>query len=183
MKKTLLCVLLCTPSLAHLPLLAEPIPLFGQVVELEISQRIPECPKTWDQLRNQTLAYLNAQPQTATSPAEAQKLLQALNKELAKKNNDNLVFLTAQTQASVWETASVFQLGQGSDIDPQLQQNIDINSGLYQIETALEEALHPSCPVKTPSNKPAQPSPKGSSKPSPKKEKPSQPTSFEWSTQ
>jgi hypothetical protein len=171
MKKTLLLALALTTTLTQAPLFAEPIALFGQVLELDIPQRIPECPKTWNQLRAPTLAYLAAQPQTATSPTEAQKLLQNLNKELAKKNNEELVFLATQTKSSVWETASVFQLGQGREIDPELQQNVDINNGLYQIETALEATLQPHPH-----------SLQGTETPPVPQKKPTPPTSLEWST-
>jgi len=162
---------------------SEQLSLFGQDFQVVIPQKIPECPKTWNQLREITLKFLSEQTYQAKTKKEAQDRLSALSREVAQKNTQELVFLASQTQSSIWEVSSIFQLGEGEKIDPDLQKSIDINNGLYQIETALKEATSSNPTPQTSNTPPATTPPQEPQTPqnSPSIQKKGS-TSFDWST-
>jgi hypothetical protein len=117
---------------------SERINLFGVPTDLMIQQQIYETVRTWSQVREITLKYLDAQPQDKPSLREAEKRLQDIRGKLAQKYNKGVRDLAAKRGESIWDTAAIFQGAEGSAIAPETQDTSDILNGLYQIQTALE---------------------------------------------
>jgi hypothetical protein len=117
---------------------SERINLFGVPTDLMIQQQIYETVRTWSQVREITLEYLDAQPQDKPSLREAEKRLEDIQGKLARKYRTEVEALAAKRGESIWDTAAIFQGAEGSAIAPKTQDTSDILNGLYQIQTALE---------------------------------------------
>jgi hypothetical protein len=115
----------------------ERINLFGVPTELVIQKQIPECARTWSQVRDITLARLNAQPQDKPSLREARKRINDIQIAIVRKNEKDWEALAAKTGQSLEEVGFLFRGAVGSKKYPDLQDDSDVVDGLYQIESAL----------------------------------------------
>jgi hypothetical protein len=115
----------------------ERINLFGVPTELVIQKQIPEYAKTWPQVRDITLARLNAQPQDKPTLRTALKRINDIQIAIVRKNEKAWENLAEKTGQSLEEVAFIFQSGEGSEKYPDLQNDTDVVNGLYQIESAL----------------------------------------------
>jgi hypothetical protein len=136
--------LLCLASFAGLQTLSasedfvtERINLFGVPTELVIQKQIPEYAKTWPQVRDITLARLNAQPQDKPTLRTALKRINDIQIAIVRKSEKAWENLAEKTGQSLEEVAFIFQSGKGSEKYPDLQNETDVLNGLYQIESAL----------------------------------------------
>jgi hypothetical protein len=119
----------------------ERINLFGVPTELVIQKQIPEYSKTWAQVRDITLARLNAEPQDKPSLRAARKRINDIQIAILRKNEKAWENLAAHTGQSLEEVAFIFQSGKGLEKYPDLQNDTDVVNGLYQIESALHLEL------------------------------------------
>jgi hypothetical protein len=115
----------------------ERINLFGVPTELVIQKQIPEYAKTWPQVRDITLARLDAQPQDKPSLRVALKRIDDIQIAIVRKKERAWENLAEKTGQSLEEVAFIFQSGKGSEKYPDLQDDTDVVNGLYQIESAL----------------------------------------------
>jgi len=125
------------PKVAGDGFVTERINLFGVPTELVIQKQIPEYGKTWAQVRDITLARLNAEPQDKPSLRAALKRINDIQIAIVRKNEKAWANLAAKTGQSLEEVAFIFQSGEGSEKYPELQNDTDVVNGLYQIESAL----------------------------------------------
>lgn len=125
------------PKVAGEGFVTERINLFGVPTELVIQNDIPEYEKTWMQVRDITLARLNAEPQDKPSLRVARKRINDIQIAIVRKNEKAWENLAAKTGQSLEEVAFIFQSGKGSEKYPDLQNDTDVLNGLYQIESAL----------------------------------------------
>jgi len=140
MKKTLITAI-SGISLA-IPLAnAEPIPLYGETIDLEINEKLPETTKTWSDVRQKTLTYLKNQDIKTSSLLESQKAIRKLQEEMVAEMDRQFESLAERDGVSVEEVASMFQLGEGGELSKDLQDKSEIVDGLYQIESALIEKI------------------------------------------
>jgi hypothetical protein len=117
---------------------SERINLFGVPTDLIIQEDIPESERTWTQVREITLKYLDAQKQDKPSLRVAEKRLYDMQLSLSQKIDATVQDLAAKTGKSLEEVAYIFQSGEGSKIAPETQHDCDLMNGLYQIDTALK---------------------------------------------
>lgn len=97
--------------------------------------------KTWSQVRDITLARLNAQPQDKPSLRVALKRINDIQIAIVRKKERALENLAEKTGQNPEEVAFIFQSGEGSENYPDLQNDTDVVNGLYQIESALHLEL------------------------------------------
>ena len=125
------------PKVAGDGFVTERINLFGVPAELVIQKQIPEYGKTWAQVRDITLARLNAEPQDKPSLRAALKRINDIQIAIVRKNEKAWANLAAKTGQSLEQVAFIFQSGEGSEKYPELQNDTDVVNGIYQIESAL----------------------------------------------
>jgi len=90
----------------------------------------------------------------STTPISTRQRLTIIQNDLAKTIQNEIVALAVHAEKTPEDVAWVFQKGAGEPINPDLQKNMDILNGLYQIETALltrEKKEKPEKPINPPS--------------------------------